>query len=134
MLKNSRKQKLFCGTAFTVRNLHWNRSSISLLQDFSLCHLVRVTELRQNSEADIQLILSRMRTVLFNVAAAAFFHRTTKPSTKSSVLEVVIFADFGSVFSISLRRTCVIFCILFSCPYVSLIFVLKNLVSHHLKV
>lgn len=38
-------------------------------------HLVPVTELRQNSEADIQLILSRMEILMFSVAAAAFFHK-----------------------------------------------------------
>lgn len=72
------------------------------MQGFPWYHLVRVMELRQNSEARIQFILSRMKIVLFKVAAAAvFFHRTTKTSTKSSVLEAVTFADFSFVFSIS---------------------------------
>lgn len=53
LMKNSRKQRLVFWTAFTARNLHWNRSSVSLLQVFSVRHLVSVTELRQNSEADI---------------------------------------------------------------------------------
>lgn len=65
-------------------------------------------------------------------SSSSFLSQRTKCSIRSTVLEVAILADFSPVPPIQYRRTCVIFCILFSCPYVSLS--LTNLGSQLLKV